>query len=864
MNKLLISTSVLVALGLAGCGGGDTLEEIRTETTPQTPFSRIVFDPANGNLNIPNDLLMLPGDDGFFDYTLNIPVADPTNFSDPQNALNILDGWSTNQPFVINVETPPNTSIDAATLSAGIHLYEATLGLNQQDADCAAIPIPSAGCKVGDKLTFGVDYVLGLVDNNTVSVVPLKPLKPAQGYLLVMTEDLQDSSGKAVKGSSTWDLVSQDIETKPLATAAQLNLQTLINLHLSSLANAGVQTDNITYVSAFTTQSVSNVLDTVKRLMIAEFAGRAAAGDPTAGEALPVIVTRDVESAPNSMEALSLVSVDLVTGAVQKDIADLPAEAAGLIPAINAADFSSFTSCSGLLVSAGGGFGNASADVNVFASGVAVGILGDVGQFCAASRFEGNISLPYYSAIPTAENPLAPVNSFWTSACDSGIVLARAGSALASATPGPNAALCTQVGLADVRINGELLDRDRNLTKFSSVPQPRGGNMGFETLDVQVTVPNPQVATALGFNLEKPEAGWPVVMLAHGITSQKEDMLAVTGALSLAGFATFAIDQPIHGSRGFDLDGDGVDDLNATTVSATHYLNLAVLPAGRDNLRQSVSDLLGLRLGLNAVVDTSASQAVDIDTSNVSIFGVSLGAITGGNFAAVANTGFNGPLSAFDSMFAIQAASLESPGGGTANFLLESAAFGPLVKGLLLSQGSPDFQAFLVGTFGTTDVTEAQLVGAVNGFLAALSPEQLAGANALFNQFSFAAQTVIDSADPINYFTALANNTPVHMMTVIGDGGDNLPDQVIPVTTALPLAGQQALANIMGLQQISSTTVSTSPISGIVKFVEGAHASSLSPASSEDVTAEMQREIANYLASKGTAIVITNEAVVAN
>jgi hypothetical protein len=123
---------------------------------------------------------------------------------------------------------------------------------------------------------------------------------------------------------------------------------------------------------------------------------------------------------------------------------------------------------------------------------------------------------------------------------------------------------------------------------------------------------------------------------------------------------------------------------------------------------------------------------------------------------------------------------------------------------------------------------------------------------------------VIDSADPINYFTALANNTPVHMMTVIGDGGDNLPDQVIPVTTALPLAGQQALANIMGLQQISSTTVSTSPISGIVKFVEGAHASSLSPASSEDVTAEMQREIANYLASKGTAIVITNEAVVAN
>ena len=864
MNKLLISASVLAALGLAGCGGGDTLEELRENAPAQTPFSRIVFDPANGNLNIPNDLLMLPGDDGFFDYTLNIPVDDPTNFGDPQNALNILDGWSTTQPFVIDVDTPPNTQLDANTLSAGVHLYEATLGLNQQDPDCAAIPIPSAGCKVGDKLTFGVDYVLNLADSNTIAVVPLKPLKAAQGYLLVMTDDLLDSSAKSVQGSTTWDLVSQDVATKPLATPSQLNLQNLINLHLGSLANAGIETDNVTYVSAFTTQSISTVLDTVKQLMIAEFAGRMAAGDPTAGQALPAIMTRDVATAPNTMEALGLVSDGLVAAAVQVGIEGLPPEAAALIPAINASDFSSYTTCSGLLLGAGGGFGSPIPQVNDFAAGVATGILGQVGQFCAASRFEGNISLPYYSAIPTAENPLAPVNSFWKAACDSGIVLANAGAVLPTATAGPNAALCTQVGLADVRIDGELLDRDRNLTKFNPVPQPMGGNQGFETLDVQITVPSEQVLAALGMAVEKPEAGWPVVILAHGITSKKEDMLAVTGALSLAGFATFAIDQPIHGSRGFDLTGNGVDDLNATTVSATHYLNLGVLPTGRDNLRQSVSDLLGLRLGLNAVADATQMQAVDIDASKVSIFGVSLGAITGGNFAAVANTGFAGPLSAFNGMFAVQAASLESPGGGTANFLLESAAFGPLVKGLLLSQGSTDFQAFLMATFGTVSVSETQLVGAVTGFLGALTPEQLAGANALFNQFAFAAQTMIDSADPINYFTNLASNTPVHMMTVVGDGGDNLPDQVIPVTTALPLAGQQALANIMGLQQISTTVAGTTPVSGIVKFNEGAHASSLNPASSAAVTAEMQRQLANYVGSAGTAIVVTNEAVVVN
>ncbi|MBF7072697.1 hypothetical protein ISG33_04700 [Glaciecola sp. MH2013] len=865
MNKLLISASVLAALGLSGCGGGDSLSDIREETEVQTAFSRVVFDPAGGNLNIPNDLLMLPGDDGFFDYTLNIPVADPTDFGDPQNALNVLDGWSTTQPFVINVETPDEVSLDASTYPQGLHIYEATLGLNQADPDCAAIQIPSAGCKIGDKLTYGVDFIAQPADGSTITIIPLRPLKAAQGYMLVMTTDLKDSTGKSVQGSTTWDLVSQDINSSPLATESQLSLQTLINLHLDSLAGAGVDTTNVTYASAFTTQSTSTVLDTVKQLMIAEFAQRAALQDPTAGQALPAIVARDVAAAPNTMEFLGLVSEDLVAGAVMLGVSQLPAEAAPLIPAINASDFSSFTTCAGLLNGAGGGFGSQIPQVNEFAAGVASGILAQAGPFCAATRFEGNISLPYYSGVPSIENPLAPINAFWTSACDSGIVLAGAAALLPNAEPGPNAALCSNVGLADVRLNGQLLDRDRNLTKFSPVPQLTGRNSGTEQLDVQITVPNAQVAAALGFTIEMPEAGWPVVMLAHGITSRKEDMLAVTGALSLAGFATVAIDQPVHGSRGWDVNGDGNDDLNATTISATHYLNLASLPTARDNLRQSVSDLLGLRLGLNAVADTTATQAINLDERNVSIFGVSLGAITGGNFAAVANTSFDGPLAAFNDFFAVQTASLESPGGGTANFLIESAAFGPLIKGLLLSQGSPDFQAFLVAQFGSVSVTEAQLVGAVTAFLGALTPEQTAAANGLFNQFAFAAQTMIDSADPINYFENLASNTPVHMMTVVGDGGEeNLPDQVIPVTTALPLAGQQALVNIMGLEQVSSTVVGAEPSSGVVFFNQGQHASSLDPSRGPAVTAEMQTQVANYVGSGGRAIVITNEDVVSN
>ncbi|MEM7149158.1 MAG: hypothetical protein AAF459_05040, partial [Pseudomonadota bacterium] len=41
----------------------------------------------------------------------------------------------------------------------GVLLFEATLGLDQSDPDCAQVTTPSAGCKLGDQLTFGVDYV---------------------------------------------------------------------------------------------------------------------------------------------------------------------------------------------------------------------------------------------------------------------------------------------------------------------------------------------------------------------------------------------------------------------------------------------------------------------------------------------------------------------------------------------------------------------------------------------------------------------------------------------------------------------------------------------------------------------------------
>ncbi|GGF56593.1 VolA/Pla-1 family phospholipase [Alteromonas lipolytica] len=857
MKKLILSTSVALALGLAGCGGGESIEDINNQTEVETPFSRIVFDPANGDLNIPNDLLMLPGDDGFFDYTLNIPVADPSDFGDPQNALNIIDGWSIQHPFAINVDTAAGVALDASTLSAGILLFEATLGLDQSDPDCADAAIPSSGCKLGDQLTYGVDYVLSLADDNTVNVVPLKPLKPAKGHMLVMTTALKDTSGKAVQGSTTWDLVRQDISTSPLATEDQLTLQTLVNSYITPLLGAGFEREEITYVAAFTTQSTFDVMSTLKQLMVADLVTILTTGAGNPASALPVIQVQDATGPDNAMEALNLINDETLAGALSLAKAG---QSAQIQAAIDATDFSLLQTCDGIFGTLTGQLSAYWGPMETVATGLSQSFAAEAGPFCAAQRYTGSVSLPYYSAVPSMTNPLAPVNDFWHAACDSGIVLAGApAEVLGAATPGPNYALCSQAGLADLRFNGEMLDSHRNLTRFSPIPQV---TVADNQLDVQVTTPDPVIATALGFPISKPADGWPVAILVHGITSKKEDMLAITGTLALHGIASIAIDLPLHGSRGFDVDGDGTDDLNASSVSATHYMNLGTLPVARDNLRQGMADLLGLRLGLNAVADLTASQAVDLDSSNVSVMGVSLGAISSANFAALANSTLGNPV--LDAMFAVKAASLESAGSGIANFLLESPRFGPLIKALLLSESSDEFVAYVGQTYGA-DATEAQLAQAYVDFTALMSAEQAAAAAGLFSQFIFAAQTILDAADPSAYAATLGANTPVHFMSVVGDGGTNLPDQVIPVDTALPLSGQNPLAAMIGLQQVSST-ISLAPdtVSGQVRFTSGGHGSSLSPVADAAVTREMQLEVGGYFKSNAQELPITNEAVVAN
>lgn len=788
MKKLLLPLAIGSALSLVGCGSGD--EAPITESEVNVAASRVVFDPSNGALSAPTNILL----SGSVDGTLNLPVADATDTANPQVAINALDGWGTHSTLTFDFSLPVDENgeqviIESASLEAqgSIRVFETIQGGSDVSAGCAAAN-PAAVCAVTGELQHGTDFIVKATGEGSVAVVPLRPFKPATGYLVVLTNNIQDSLGRDVKPSQTYTLMKRDAEENPVSgDASALALQGLVNSYEGALAQYGVDPEGVIYSSNFTTQSVGEVLGVTKSLL----GQQVAASNPPVMQAAPQGYTLDV----------------VLSGAGIEDPNALAAAS-------------------------------------------------------AAKVYGGQVDLPYYSPLPSAENPTAPLTGRWTAMCDSPAAILNGLQAgeIDPAAEGISAEMIDDPSLMlppNACFDIEGVDEERHLTKYNPVPEKQGD----QTVEAFVTIPD--LATANGVRaqmglepLTAPENGWPVVIFQHGITGEKENAAAIAGTFAVAGFATVAIDHPLHGGRAFDVDGDGTDDIDASSESGvTAYMNLSSLLTTRDNLRQSITDLIGLRLSLNYFQSLDGEE---LNGQDVHFVGHSLGAIAGTGFTALANTSFgeNNPLAALDGQFAVQASSLGMPGGSLANFLLASDSFGPTIKATLLYSSNAEFKA----AADQAIAGGATLEQFYAGFMEQASAEQVAQINATFEQFAFAAQTVVDSGDPVNYASGVvASETPVFMIEAIGDS-------VIPnAVENKPLAGTEPLATLLGLEGISSTTTSEdgTPVSGIVRFGGDAeHGSLVDSSASGAVTAEMQQQIAFWFASDMMQLPVTNEEVV--
>jgi hypothetical protein len=363
-----------------------------------------------------------------------------------------------------------------------------------------------------------------------------------------------------------------------------------------------------------------------------------------------------------------------------------------------------------------------------------------------------------------------------------------------------------------------------NVTFANPFPVPRS----TQSVPLILTVPNANSGRT------KPAAGWPIVIFGHGITRNRTDALAISATMAAQGFAVIAIDHPLHGvgpgnpfyiestpfallssERTFDVDlvnnttgAPGPD--GAIDASGTHFINLTSLLTSRDNLRQAQADLVTLAKTIPNI-SYDGDQVFDFDGSRINYVGQSLGSIIGTGFLAVEPSVNNALLSV--------------PGGGIAQLLNGSPTFGPRIRAGLAAAGVQ------------------------------------AGTPA-FDQFLGAAQTVVDSADPIN-FTSVTTTDKILAHLVVGNGSNVLPDQVVPISVAgAPLSGGEPLVRAMGLSSIVATTQSASGIRGVTRFIAGDHGSLLSPTASAAATAEMQGQMASMIVSNGAAVQVANTAVI--
>jgi len=343
-----------------------------------------------------------------------------------------------------------------------------------------------------------------------------------------------------------------------------------------------------------------------------------------------------------------------------------------------------------------------------------------------------------------------------------------------------------------------------------------------------ITVPNAASGRA------QPAAGWPVVIFQHGITRNRTDALAISATLASQGFAVVAIDQPLHGvgpTNPFYIEGTpfgpiaqertfDVDYVNNTTgapgadgvidTSGRHSINLGSLLTARDNLRQAVADLFVLTASIPRM-DLGGGSSPHFDGSRIAFVGQSLGAMVGTPFLAIEPN--------------VNVGLLSVPGGGIARLLDGSPTFGPQIRaGLAAAAG-----------------------------LQPNTPE--------YDRFMGAAQQVLDSADPINYGFASAQNS-ILLHEVVG-GGSVLPDQVIPNSVpGAPLSGTEPLIRALGLGALTATTQDANGIRRAARFIVGDHGSLLSPAASLAATQEMQGQMASFIASGGTTVLVQNPAVI--
>jgi dienelactone hydrolase len=400
-----------------------------------------------------------------------------------------------------------------------------------------------------------------------------------------------------------------------------------------------------------------------------------------------------------------------------------------------------------------------------------------------ANIYVGTTQVPYYLAPAANPNDRGILTTFWLAA-------------------GPPPAPLDQAS--------------RFITRFNPIPATRA----TLTIPMLVTVPNATAAGGAG--CPKPTAGWPIVIVQHGLGGNRTQALAMADSFADACFIVASVDLPLHGitdttnpfyqapnERTFNVDlvnnatGTGGPD-GLIDPSGTHAIPVILSSplTARDTLRQGQADI-GVLAKSVVNLDVTGDAQPDIDPNRVHYVGLSLGGIVGLAQAKYAPN--------------VRTVTVAAPGGVLSRLLLDSPTFGNTIRGAL------------AGNFANNST--------------------------LFNNFFREVQTLVDPGDPINHICECAQLKPLHLIKVTGD-------------TVVPNNSTDRLITAGNLTQLSALGPNAvGPGQGaFVNFIKGSHGSLFDPTASLAATIEMQRQSVLFAASAvqpgGPFVVITDPTVI--
>jgi hypothetical protein len=191
-----------------------------------------------------------------------------------------------------------------------------------------------------------------------------------------------------------------------------------------------------------------------------------------------------------------------------------------------------------------------------------------------------------------------------------------------------------------------------------------------------------------------------VVIFQHGITGQKEQVVAVAGALTAANYTVVAIDLPLHGALAVPTHTTGA-------VWGQDFMAVGAPLATRSNVQQAAVNLNRLELTMRTG-GFAAQGIIPAPTVDIKYVGISLGSIVGAYYLAgnttlatvgvpYTQTTLNSDMKGF----------LSVPGGRLAYLLQFSPAFSSSINAGLAAvgvvAGTPTYNNFFQVTQSVVD-----------------------------------------------------------------------------------------------------------------------------------------------------------------